>query len=375
MPLLLLLFSCEINTNLFIIIPPTTPFYHSCLITQESGVKCWGANNNGQLGDGTRDSRSQALTVSLLNSNVKMVSIGGGELRPYFNSGHSCAVTQAGGVWCWGAWPGSADSTLAPVIVDRFKSGVNAVSAGYEHICVLQDTGVIMCWGYNSNGTVSPQALPYYANPMPILGLPGPAKAVSAGDNFTCALMKSDGRIFCWGANDEGQLGNGKSTRSSQPSEVVGINDALSISCGQNHACAVTDYGILCWGNNGYSQLGNGNNVTSYIPVNVTGIIEPVISVSAGGGFTCTAFAGGGVKCWGLNNYGQIGDETTVTRSIPTEVSGLQKGVVEIQSHVSYTCARLEDGEAKCWGRNNTGQLGDGTTTTRLKPVEVVGFK
>ncbi len=156
---------------------------------------------------------------------------------------------------------------------------------------------------------------------------------------------------------------------------LVGLSDALAISAGASHTCAmISTGGIMCWGTNNFGQLGNGTKTDSLAPVEVFGLTSGVAAISAGVAHTCAQTAAGGVKCWGYNNAGQLGDGTTTDRPTPVEVSGLSSGVTTVAAGGLHTCALTAAGGVKCWGYNGSGQLGDGTTTDHFTPVEVSGL-
>ena len=201
-----------------------------------------------------------------------------------------------------------------------------------------------------------------------------PATQVSAGGFHTCALLQN-GSVKCWGDNNSGQLGNNMTTDSSTPFQVLGLGSEVSaISAGYQHACAIQNGSVKCWGYNYYGQLGDNTTTNSSTPVQVSGLDSGVSAISAGSHHTCALLQNGSVKCWGINNNGQLGDNTTTNSSTPVQVSGLDSGVSAISAGSHHACALLQNGSVKCWGRNNQGQLGDNTTNMSQTPISVVGF-
>jgi hypothetical protein len=199
--------------------------------------------------------------------------------------------------------------------------------------------------------------------------------AISAGAVHSCATI-STGGIKCWGGGVCGQLGDGTTADSYVPVDVSGISSRVSsISAAGNHSCALLSTGgIKCWGKNNHGQLGDGTTTNSNTPVEVSGLSSGAIAISSTYFHTCSLMSSGGVKCWGQNDYGQLGDGTTTDRNIPVNVSGLSSGVSQISAGWYITCALLSTGGIKCWGYNGVGGLGDGTTADRKLPVDVIGF-
>jgi alpha-tubulin suppressor-like RCC1 family protein len=187
--------------------------------------------------------------------------------------------------------------------------------------------------------------------------------AVEGGGAHTCALVNS-GQVKCWGQNTYGQLGDGTTANRTTPVFVSDISTATIISAGYYHSCAVlSDGGVKCWGQNNYGQLGNGISYAAlrnaYTPVAVSGI-STATSISAGRSVSCAVLTDGQVKCWGYNYYGQLGNGITGTNSnTPVAVSGISTAT-SIGTGFSHSCAVLQGGDTRCWGRNDFGQLGYG---------------
>jgi alpha-tubulin suppressor-like RCC1 family protein len=197
------------------------------------------------------------------------------------------------------------------------------------------------------------------------------------GGDHACAVL-SNGALKCWGKNSSGQLGDGTADLRVAPVDVIGLGaGVLDVAGGFEHTCALLDTGaVKCWGEGSSSQLGDGNVMSRFAPVDVTGLSSGVVAITAGDRHTCALLDTGAVKCWGRNTTALLGDGTTTTRSTPTDVIGLSSGVIalSVDSDSEHTCALLSTGAVKCWGQNSTGELGDGTRTARSVPVDVVGL-
>jgi alpha-tubulin suppressor-like RCC1 family protein len=253
----------------------------------------------------------------------------------------------------------------------------DAVVTGNSHSCALRSDSTIRCWGHGSDGALGdgnrgdPDLFGSQLTPVTVAGV-NTAVAITAGFGHTCALLV-DKTIRCWGLDQNGQLGDGTTGEGDTgtrllPVAVVGIADATSVSAGSSHTCAVRTGGtVSCWGSDVDGQLGNGpagGTVVNTAPVTVTGVTN-AISVSAGGSHTCALLVGGSVKCWGKASMGQLGDGTTGDaggiRSAPVTVTGLPNAI-GLDAGNDHTCALLSTGGAKCWGHDMWGQLGDGTS-------------
>ncbi|QJR16127.1 RCC1 domain-containing protein [Usitatibacter palustris] len=194
-----------------------------------------------------------------------------------------------------------------------------------------------------------------------------------AGGTNTCAAV--NGAAYCWGANIEGQVGNGTFSMATTPSQVQGLTTGVqAIVTSGAHTCAIVNGGAYCWGNNAYGQLGNNGSATSPVPVAVSGLSSGVTAIAVGDLHSC-AVHNGAAKCWGSGGYGQLGTGASIFSSaVPTAVAGLGTGVLDVNAGRHHTCALLSSGAARCWGRGDSGEMGDGTNTyINLGPVQVSG--
>ena len=349
----------------------TAAHSHTCALTNSGGVKCWGWNFQGQLGDGTTTDRLTPVNVTDLASGIKIIAAG---------DGNTCAVTNQGGVKCWGwnAVGQSGNSVQSfqsiPRDVDGLTSGVKAIAAGNSHACAVTENGAVKCWGYNRQGQLGDSTTVNRYPPVDVSGLNSGFIAITAGNSHTCASTESGG-IRCWGGNDQGQIGDGKLHDRLIPDDVLGLEDVSKISILSNHTCALTSSGgVKCWGENRFGQLGDGTTIDRFAPAHASGLESGVIDIAVGYGHTCAVTNEGGVKCWGLGGAGQLGNGTRGDQLTPVFVSGLESGIVAIAAGISHTCAVTNSGGVKCWGSNESGQLGNGTQINQLTPVDVVGL-
>jgi alpha-tubulin suppressor-like RCC1 family protein len=255
------------------------------------------------------------------------------------------------------------------------KLVAKAVSTGFLHSCALTTKGAVKCWGYNGEGELGNVTKADSPVPVGVAGLGKNVKAISSGSYFSCALTVK-GAVKCWGSNNYGQLGDNTTTNSVTPVAVYGLSKGIkAISAGNFFACALTTKGgVKCWGANTYGQLGNGLTTGSAKPVSVSGLGKGVKGLAGGGYHTCALTTKGAPKCWGYNGEGELGDNTKVNSAVPVAVYSLTKGVKALSVGAYSTCALTTKSKVTCWGYNGDGELGDGTTTSSLKPVATVGL-
>jgi hypothetical protein len=333
---------------------------HTCAVTSVGGVKCWGSNGKGELGDGTTTDSSVPVDVIGLTSGVVAVTAGWA---------HTCALTTAGGVKCWGdnsaaqLGNGTSDPFAAnprPVDVVGLTSGVKAISAGYNHTCALTVEGSVKCWGNNDSGKLGVATPPSSTVPVDVLGLSGGATAISAGSAESCASI-TGGTVKCWGwMNWAVGFGFGLGAVDTRFSGSVTAFDS-----GFGGPCVVISGGAVnC---SLPSQIVNACDIAgdvSGIFMDCPGTMDlgfGVARIATGYDHTCAMTLSGGVKCWSLSG------------PAPVDVTGLSSGATAITAGWGFSCAVLANGKIVCWGKNGNGQLGNGTTTDTDVPVPVAG--
>jgi len=346
-------------------VPPAEPapravqvasdYLSSCALLEDGTVRCWGANGVGQVGDGTDVERSSPVQVLGLTDAVDLA----------VGMAHSCAVRADGSARCWGDnhWgqlgDGTTGDSLVPVEV-RGVEDVVRIAAGAYHTCALDRAGEVSCWG--QLGLLDEEI---DIEPVVVAGLP-PVVELAAGYTHTCAVDEA-GDAWCWGDNLLGMLGNGRDHEfSREPVKVVGLGDVTSIDGGFWHTCAARDDGTAwCWGSNTTltgqinGQLGSTSLVSSSTPVQVVGLTD-VVDVSAGLEHTCVVRSGGSVACFGRDDSGQLGDgEPLESSGVPVPVVGLV-GAVGVTAGWGQSCAVRANGRVSCWGNNFKGLLGAG---------------
>ena len=307
-------------------------------------------------------------------------------------SEYSCSILNGGSVACWGdnhvgmLGDGTTTDRHTPTLTASLGVGRTAVaiSAGSGHACALLDDNSITCWGYNAAGQLGDGTTTDRSTPAQTasLGAGRTAMAISAGNSHNCALL-DDGSVACWGMNSPyGPLGDGTTTDRHTPTLTASLGvgrTAVAISAGGSHTCALLDDGsIACWGSNYYGGLGDGTTTDRHAPTQTAslGVGRTAVAISAGSAHTCAVLDDGSVACWGLNDNGQLGDGTTTNRDTPTQTASLGAGrtAVAISAGGARTCAVLDDGSVVCWGSNSNGALGDGTTTNRDTPTQTASL-
>jgi alpha-tubulin suppressor-like RCC1 family protein len=232
-------------------------------------VKCWGNNNEAQLGDGN-----------------------------------------------------SITSSEEPVDAQGLGSGVSSIAAGRRHTCALLQEGTVKCWGAGALGQLGQGLAQSSLVPTQVKGL-SRVKAIAAGQDHSCALLESGG-VECWGSNNAGQLGNDSPMMSLVPKAVTSLNTPLvAVAAGGGHTCGITvSGGVKCWGDGSQGQLGSGAKLSRSLPVDTAGLKNKIVEIGAGSAHTCARTIGGRIKCWGSSSFGQLGDSSHAGSLTPVDVIG-----------------------------------------------------
>lgn len=276
-------------------------------------------------------------------------------------SRRTCGVASGGAAYCWGDgnFSGGGGNSFVPVPVPGGLT-FEEISAGEQHTCGLSTQGSVKCWGDNYYRQLGNGSSSSSTTPVPLAGAYS-FESIDAGGYYTCGVT-TDNLAYCWGWNISGQFGNGTSySSSSTPTPVSGNHKFKQLATSANRTCGLDLAGsAYCWG------LLQG--VTTLFPTPVApGLAFQSITIE---GHTCALTAAGVAYCWGENESGQLGDGTTLTRLTPTRVAG-DHVFRKIFAGWHHTCGLTTADAAYCWGRNNLGQLGDGTTTPRHAPTRV----
>lgn len=351
---------------------------HACAITVVSGtptLRCWGSNDVGQLGDGTKTTRPTPVTVN----------VGGVPTQVVANGMTTCALLSTGAVRCWGnnstgaVGDGTFTERLVPTAVVGLPLPVIALAAGStaQHNCALLSDRSVRCWGSNGQAQLGDSTVVNRSTPVQV-PLGGIVEEIAVGFDFTCARAPG-GSVVCWGGNGSGQLGDGTNTQRRLPEPVTvaiavlpdggvvktALSGATALAAGSDSTCAIVAGGLRCWGDNGHGQLGDGTQTSRSLPITPAIGTANAVEVSMSALDTCIRRATGAITCWGENASGQIGDGTRTQRLVPTNALGITPLPVRLAVGNAFACARLTPsgnlpGTVGCWGINGSGQLGQG---------------
>lgn len=393
--------------------------YHACAVLTDCTLKCWGYNLHGQLGQGHGESRGDRpndmgsnLPAIDLGTRAHAVDVAAGE-------SHTCALLSDGAVKCWGFneggqlgvgdvedrgnEPGELGDALPVVDLGNGRRATMLVAGGY-HNCAALDDGSLKCWGYNAAGPLGVGDSDNRGDESGEMGANLPAVAlgtgfvlddVVAGAFSTCARSDS-GQVKCWGNNEFGQLGQdnnydyGNDEHPMATLAAIDLAPIAQVAAGGAHTCALLGAGgVVCWGNNDQYQLGYDSGTLNHVGSSTTPMssLHPldldffgITAIAAGDRHNCS-LAAGALKCWGANDSGQLGLEDDLARREGAGNMGAQLPVVSLGNEPvaaiaagnNFNCALLTDGRIKCWGGNEHGQLGLGDNDPRGCVPESMG--
>ena len=389
-------------------------YSHACALLRSSGeIKCWGRGDKGQLGQGDIDNKNLGDAENEMGDNLAAINLGDGRTAKAVSAGweHTCAILDNDEVKCWGFGNGGrlgqGNEDLIGDEEDEIKNldsidlgdgrTAKAVSAGYRHTCAILDNDEVKCWGsgaYGRLGQGSTDNIGDEENEMgdnlaaTNLGDGHTAKAVSAGYRHTCVILDND-EVKCWGSGAYGRLGQGSTDNigdeenevRDMPTVDLGTGrTAKAISAGWEHTCTILDNDtVKCWGNGVYGRLGYDSNTSKggnsgemgeNLPIVNLGTGRTAKAISAGWEHTCTILDDDTTKCWGRGDSGELGQgNMEVLGNGEGEMANLKAvnlgedhTVMAIASGEKYNCALLGSAEVKCWGLGSMGQLGNGKT-------------
>lgn len=362
-------YTIKVNGSVYQVSSLAAGWNHACAVMADGTAKCWGDNAYGQLGNNSTVASQTPVAVSNLTS-VASIQVG---------SRHSCAVLTDGNVKCWGSndMGQVGDTTTVNKLVPTSPWSLGPVvslAVGAAHTCAARAAGGVVCWGYNGSkqigdGSFAGSIARY---PRVVTGLAaGTGYKVGAGLSHSCYTRV--GLAACWGDGSAGQLGNGTTAQQSTPQSVTGLTDADEIYGGYGYTtCTLTTAkGVKCWGSNAEGELGQGvTSAYSRTPVQVPGLSSGVSSLSLGRYHACALLTGGELRCWGSNSNNQLTSGKANPTAAPATVSGFSGTPGKVSAGYHSTCVSTSTG-MQCWGDNTYGQLGNGTTTSAGSPVPV----
>jgi alpha-tubulin suppressor-like RCC1 family protein len=336
---------------------------HTCLRTVGGAVWCWGLNGHRQLGDGA-SSGSNATPVLAANLPAGVEQVGAGGF-------HTCARRANGIAHCLGAnyngQLGSGAGPSSPSALQVTGPLLREIATGDETSCLLANDTTVHCWGRNDAAQVGDGTSMTRPTPVPV-GISGVVE-IAPGIKNTCARSTTD--LWCWGGNDYNQVAAGSTTRIATPTTIpLGwASEVIQVGVGTDHVCALrSDQKLWCWGGNYAGQLGDGTMSSRASPAAaaVTGVTQFALGIH----HSCARRSDGTVWCWGDNDEGQVGGTPGGLQTMPRQVA-LPRAALRVAAGWRHSCALLDDRSITCWGTNDQGELGNGTTNPDPGPTAV----
>jgi alpha-tubulin suppressor-like RCC1 family protein len=345
---------------------------HTCALLEDRTVRCWGDNREGQLGDGTTTSNVHPVTVTGLAGGSRVGSIAAGHE-------HTCAVMEDGTARCWGRnangqlGNGTKIDSETPVTVTGL-SGIRSIHPGVSITCATTLVGRVHCWGRGGelgDGTVDEALTPRVITSLTnITGLSVSSNGGRSSNIHVCGI-RIDGSAFCWGANDDGQLGNNSQNSSTTPVDVTGVDNAAEIVAGGGHACVRANGTISCWGVGGLT--GDGGTNRRLTPVAIGPTAGMPAGIFAGDNYTLLQTTEASLYCWGQSGRGECGDGADFTPGGPNYTSPIATLTSHFNTRLfeaggAHACAYNDESDVtSCWGTNEFGELGSGDPSSGFR--------
>jgi alpha-tubulin suppressor-like RCC1 family protein len=349
-------------------------FNDACVVRKDGTLWCWGQTGASESDAGVDQLQPQQVT---------------GFGARATSASTNCAVDASGVLWCWGAndhgqlGNGTTDFSATPERVAALGNSVRAVFGDGATHCAIVDDGTLYCWGSNDWGTVGDGTNTDRPVPVQVPGLPGKVAQASVYGS-TCAVLSADGAVWCWGENTNALLGvpmtkpmydMGEGSTPS-PARIQSLMGVAQVAEGGAFRCALKkDGSAWCWGDGPFGQLGQGGApFASPTPLQVAALGSDVARIAVSpANHACAVKQDRTLWCWGLDEYGELGVASPKSGQVdsPVGVTALGAHVVAVGAGAFHTCALTDDGTLWCWGRNDHGQLGNGTTTDSTAPVKV----
>ncbi len=358
----------------------STGLLHACALTTDSRAFCWGWGERGQLGNGATEDMNAPVAVA---GNLTFAAVIAG-------GGHTCGITTQDEGYCWGfilsgqLGNGANTSALEPVAISGGLAFAQISASAGSVTCSISNQGPAYCWGFNQDGQLGDGTSIDRSTPVEVQG--GLLfRTISTGTFHVCGITDTD-EAWCWGRNSDGQLGDGTTAGSTTPVMVSGGLAFSAIDVGFEHTCGVTTDGdAYCWGTNPFGQLGDGGSNNSLEPSQITNGTD-YAAVSAGGSYSCGVKTDGVGWCWGFNQSGQLGNSAAafcLDPNDPNEQLGFSCSLTPVQvngqlsfqglnANTQHTCGITNGSVVYCWGLGDRGQLGNGESGSNFLSVDPV---
>jgi alpha-tubulin suppressor-like RCC1 family protein len=343
---------------------------HTCGVRSNGKLYCWGGDSSGEVGDGADDTPD--TTPHRIGTFEDWANVSAGY-------SHTCGVRKNGKLYCWGGnfygqvgdgGTGPGSDVIAPKRIGTFLDWAN-VSAGYSHTCGVRRNGKLYCWGDDGSGQVGDGGSSGATTPRRIGAFEDWA-TVAAGNFHACGVRKN-GKLYCWGGDNIGQVGDGgeNSDAIPEPERIGTFEDWATVDAGSSHTCGVRSNGKLyCWGYDGYGQIGDGGGTGATTPRRI-GTFEDWAQTKTGTDHSCGVRENGKLYCWGRDIKGQVGDGGTNSDIDAPKRIGSFEDWATADAGDGHTCGIRHDGKLYCWGDDASGQVGDGGENTPVNSTPI----